>query len=116
MEEPGDVEIEIDAEIAGGEPDLPEVEVVGVPIHADPNRVVVDGEEITPETPLRQMRAAAEFLKLPGGSKMRVWAKLVNYQVHQAAHAAELAAALMRALSLWPDHVSPQPRSVRSIM
>ena len=65
VEAPSDVEIEIDAEIADGEPDLPGVEVVGVPIHADPNRVVVDGEEITPETPLQQMRPAAKFLKLP---------------------------------------------------
>ena len=81
--EPKPVEGEVDdeeAEVPGfADVDLPAVEVEGVPIDAAPNRLIVNGEEITAESSLRKMREAAKFLKIAiGGAKSKVWAKLVN--------------------------------------
>ena len=110
--EPKPVEGEVDdeeAEVPGfADVDLPTVEVEGVPIDAAPNRLIVNGEEITAESSLRKMREAAKFLKVAiGGAKSKVWAKLVNCHLQAAAGAVDAAAAL----ALRGEQVDPVMRA-----
>ena len=110
--EPKPVEGEVDdeeAEVPGfADVDLFAVEVEGVPIDAAPNRLIVNGEEITAESSLRKMREAAKFLKIAiGGAKSKVWAKLVNCHLQAAAGAVDAAAAL----ALRGEQVDPVVRA-----
>ena len=60
------------------------MQLVGVPI-LEPNRVVIDSEEFSASSTLNELRRAARKLGLSaGGSKSKVWSRLVEFEAKRS--------------------------------
>ena len=79
------------------------MQLVGVPI-LEPDRVVIDSEEFSASSTLNELRRAARKLGLSaGGSKSKVWSRLVEFEMKQQREAVEHVAA---------EQLAKQPRAV----
>ena len=103
-EQAEDVAVQADAVV-------PAEQVVHAPHGVEPAEIVINGQRVTRDSTLRELRAAAKFRNISGsGSKQKVWLKLVADELAIQATAASRAAVERQQEMVIDGRVPRRPR------